>query len=115
MAVPIIKGNQTPTFGIATTVTFLFLEQVDSDNEPEYIAQVADQNGIQISKAYGPVLYKANFSGTLNSTVNLTPGSSVFNYNGLNYIVEKITLTAKNNDFTKVSFSATSFAGIPNP
>lgn len=115
MATPTFKGVTNVTFGILTAVTFLYLEQVDSDIEPEYIAQVMDQNGIQIGKAYGPVLNKANFSGTLNASISLVPGVSTFTYNGLNYIVEKITRTDKNNDYVKATFSATAYAGIPNP
>jgi len=115
MASITLRGATNVTFGIpGTPVTFLYLEQVDQSNEPEFIADLKDQNGITIGKAYGPTDLKAEFNGVLQNGTPVTAGS-VFVYNGNNYIVEKVTFTSKNNDYQRCSFSATSYAGIPNP
>jgi hypothetical protein len=114
MASVTLRGNQNATFGIASTVTFLFLEQIDQSNDPEFIADFKDQNGIQIGKAYGPTMFTATFSGTLQGGTPAVAGT-VFSYDGFNYIIEKVTLTSKSNDYTKSTFEAKYYPGIPNP
>jgi len=114
MANVTLRGVQDATFGISAVITFLYLEQVDQANDPEFIGTVQDQNGIAVGKAYGPTMEKATFSGTLRGGSPAVAGQ-VFAYNGLNYIIEKVTLTSKNQDYTKSTFEAVSYPGIPNP
>jgi hypothetical protein len=113
MATFVQRGVQDAVFGIVTVVNFLYLEQVDEDLSPEFMAEMADQNGICVGKVYGPTKPTASFQGTLKGTPAVA--GSVFTFNGLNYIVEKVTRVQKNKDFVKSSFDATAYPGIPNP
>lgn len=108
-----LRGVSDVSFGIATIVNFLYLEQVDEDLSPEFIGTVMDQNGIAVGKAYGPTKPTASFQGTLRG--NPVAAGSVFVFNGLNYIVEKVTRVQKNQDYVKCTFDATAYPGIPNP
>lgn len=114
MATVTLRGVTDVTFGIPDTITFLYLEQVDTDLSPEFIGTVEDQNGIAVGKAYGPTTKKASFQGTLRGSTVAVAGA-VFTYQGDQYIIEKVTKTAKAKDYTKSSFDATNYAGIPNP
>jgi hypothetical protein len=113
MATVTQRGVQDAVFGIATVVTFLYLEQVDEDLSPEFMASMQDQNGITVGVTYGPTKPTASFQGTLRGSPAVA--GSVFNFNGLNYIVEKVTRVQKNKDYVKSSFDATAYPGIPNP
>lgn len=108
-----LRGVSDVTFGIATVVTFLYLEQVDEDLSPEFIGTVMDQNGIAVGKAYGPTKPTASFQGTLRGAPAVA--GSVFQFNGLNYIIEKVTRVQKAQDYVKSTFDATAYPGIPNP
>ncbi len=108
-----LRGISDATFGIATTVSFLYLEQVDQADDPEFIAEVRDQNGIAVGKAYGPTMSKATFSGTLKGSPAVA--GQVFAFDSKNYIIEKVTKTQKNQDYVKSTFDAVFYPGIPNP
>lgn len=113
MATVTQRGVSDVTFGIATVVSFLYLEQVDEDLSPEFMAAVLDQNGITVGKAYGPTKPTASFQGTLRGSPAVA--GNVFAFNGLNYIIEKVTRVQKNQDYVKSTFDATAYPGIPNP
>lgn len=108
-----LRGVSDVTFGISTVLTFLYLEQVDESDEPEFIASVMNQNGITVGKAYGPTKKATSFQGTLRGATPVA--GNVFAYNGDNYIIEKVTSTAKAQDYTKSTFDAVFYPGIPNP
>lgn len=108
-----LRGVQNVNFGIATIVTFLYLEQVDEDLSPEFMATMEGQQGYILGVAYGPTSPTANFQGTLQGAVAVA--GTVFSFNNLNYIIEKVGRVQKNKDYVKSSFSARNYAGIPNP
>jgi len=108
-----LRGVQDANFGIATVVSFLYLEQVDEDLSPEFMASMEGQQGYILGVAYGPSSPTANFQGTLRGSPAVA--GTVFSFNNLNYIIENVTRVQKNKDYTKSTFKARSYAGIPNP